>query len=137
MKADKALVYASFFVLLVFAAVGLSKPDCEDGIVKSSLSMISIFGAFPVAGVYLGLKGKRENRTMYCAWGILFGMPALLAYLYFAFGTESCASILSLLGKSISEGIPIITLLSMAIPLFVTQYITAKRANRAGDGKSE
>ncbi|ADE55912.1 hypothetical protein [Coraliomargarita akajimensis] len=131
MNPAKALLHASLFVLVVFVAVGLSKPDCEDGIMKSSLTMVCLFGAFPTAGFYLGLKGKRENRMLYLAWGLLFGIPAMLAYIFFAFGTENCSSIMSLLGESIRGGMPVFTFLSMAVPLVITQLILTKRANQS------
>ena len=126
MKPTKVLLHASLFVLIVFVAVGLSKPDCEDGIIKSVLTSIAFFGAFPVAGIYLGLKGKKENRALYFTWGLLFSIPAVLAYMFFAFGAGSHSAFFEILGGSIKGGLPIITLFSTAIPFVITQFIDRK-----------
>jgi hypothetical protein len=123
MKNRRPLIYASAAVLLAFIAVGLSTPACEDGTIKSLLTNTVLLGAFPLAGIYLGLKSKKNDLVAYAAWGLLFSIPAISGYLYFAFGLDGCIPLSHILVETLKRGLPLYTLLATGIPLAITYKI--------------
>lgn len=128
MKNLRPLIYASAVVLLAFISVGLSSPHCEDGTIKLFLSNLVLYGSFPLAGVYLGLKSKKNNLIAYAFWGLLFSIPAMSGYLYFAFGPEHCTPRLHNLGETLKRGFPLFTLFATGIPLILTYTIKNRRS---------
>ena len=134
MKNIRPLMNASAAVLLVFLTVGLSSPDCEDGTTKSFITNTILLGAFPLAGIYLGLSSKKNDIIVHMAWGLLFSIPAISVYLYFAFelgelGLEDRFILFRYhLWETLKRGLPLYTLLATGIPFLITDKIKHRKS---------